>query len=415
MEHIVEYHANKLQSERYEDLKVAVEYIEALRVEADYTSEARIRFSRLLQELLAYKRGAVIHKILQQMRRAPPNAATEIRKLRTYSTTVLVALSENQAVAQYCVREEHKTRVIARALLDSHTILMNVVPDQLRGKRYIPDHLVEDPSGEGERYKYLNLAVENVRGFVNFSRASRTFRLVLQELDGLFPALESLVAREITELASTDILRKTVKYMHRLMDTFALFEDSQQWALDKGMIRIHAAIQRLLGMEGVIEADNAAVEMFNYPDPTSVATRWYIASGEKMLLDLDEKIRESRGNRREVKRLRTEYLESVKAHLTATGPVAGAANGLFSGAPNQDPQTFAKSLTAWASGRTGAPIVCSWELCETGSVVDAGRPFSKCSSCMLAYYCRFLFLLISKEHQKLHWRSHKKHCQDTKP
>ena len=47
-----------------------------------------------------------------------------------------------------------------------------------------------------------------------------------------------------------------------------------------------------------------------------------------------------------------------------------------------------KSLAAWASRRREMPIVCSWELCETGSVIDAGKLFSKCSKCSLAYYCR---------------------------
>lgn len=392
MEQIVEFHANKLQSERYEDMNIAVEYIEALRVEADDSVAARIQFSRLIQELLAYKRGDVIHKFLQQMRRPPSSAAAETRKLRSYSTTVLVALSESQAVAQYCVREEHKTRLIARALLDSITNLMNVIPDQLRGRRYIPDHLLEDPSGEGENCIYLDLALENIRGFVNFSRASKTFRLALKELNGLFPALESLVAREITELASADVLKKAVKYLYRLMNTFSLFEDTQDWALDKGMMRIHAATQRLLGMEGVIEADSATREFLRLPDPTSVEVRWYIASGERMLLDLDKKIRESRRKRQEVKKLRAEYLESVKANLIATamGPAAGSSHGhgIFRGTLDQEPQSFAKALTAWASGRTGAPIVCSWELCEIRSVVDAGRPFSKCGNCSMAYYCR---------------------------
>ncbi|GAQ90612.1 hypothetical protein KFL_006620070 [Klebsormidium nitens] len=63
-----------------------------------------------------------------------------------------------------------------------------------------------------------------------------------------------------------------------------------------------------------------------------------------------------------------------------------------------------KSLAAWASKRRETPIVCSWELCEAGSVVDAGRLFSKCANCSLAYYC-------SKDHQKKHWPSHKQHCK----
>ncbi|GAQ80124.1 hypothetical protein KFL_000460350 [Klebsormidium nitens] len=66
------------------------------------------------------------------------------------------------------------------------------------------------------------------------------------------------------------------------------------------------------------------------------------------------------------------------------------------------------SAKSWATGRIDTPLVCSWELCDVGPALNAGRPFSKCADCSLALYC-------CKEHQKLHWKTHKKHCKyDTK-
>ncbi|GAQ91208.1 hypothetical protein KFL_007430060 [Klebsormidium nitens] len=49
------------------------------------------------------------------------------------------------------------------------------------------------------------------------------------------------------------------------------------------------------------------------------------------------------------------------------------------------------------------PVVCSWKLCTEGPETGE-KKFGKCALCQIARYC-------SKEHQKLHWPSHKIHCQ----
>ncbi|GAQ90613.1 hypothetical protein KFL_006620080 [Klebsormidium nitens] len=360
---------------------------------------------------MAYKRGAIVDHLLQQMLTAPGDS-DKMRIRQLYSCRLIVFFSENEAVAKYCVKERERARPVAEALLDAQAYLLHMIPGQLRETKPVQDSelLVKREKGKG-RYEFLDLALENIKGFANFFRASKHFRQALQQSETFFPDLESLVSRNITKRASAHLQEKAAKHVSRLLHIFSQFEDCQHWTIDSGRLRIHAAAARLLRLDGVTEGFVKGWKKLGGPSSAGsvpLATSWqlrkHLESSEKKLLYFDRRIRNA-GDPHTARKLRQEWLDMNEGALATMGwPALERCGGLPSVAqgPEQDGLRFAKAVAR--AGSSAAPVVCSWEMCTEGSVLDAGRQFSKCANCSLAFYC-------SKEHQKLHWTSHKKQCK----
>lgn len=176
------------------------------------------------------------------------------------------------------MKDKERARLIARALLDAQAYLVQIIPGQLRETKPVQDYdsLVKRDKGKG-KYEFLDLAVENIKGFANFFRASKHFRLALQESEGFFSDLESLVARNITKRASVQLQNKTAKHLCRLLHTLSLFEDSQHWTIDNGRLRIHAAAIRLLLLDGVTEGFLQGWKDLGGPSRAGIGPHWAAA------------------------------------------------------------------------------------------------------------------------------------------
>ncbi|GAQ80421.1 hypothetical protein KFL_000530470 [Klebsormidium nitens] len=306
MEEVVDKCASMLLSSSPEAMTASADFFKGLSGDPSGRCSEGLCFSSVLQELLAYERGAIFDHLLRQMLADPGNCG-EMRIQKLYSCKILATFSESEAVAKYCAKDKQRARSLLKALLEAQAYLLHIIRGQLReGKPNQEfEEMVKRDKGKG-RHEFLELALENIKAFASFISASKHFRLALQQSDCFFRDLESLVARNITKRASAQLQQKAVKNLCRLLHSLCRFGDTKDWAINSGLVRIHAAVTRLMALDGT-------------------------------------KVSE-------------------------------------------------------------APIVCSWEKCDEGSELDAGRQFSKCANCSLAYYC-------SKEHQKLHWSVHKKQCK----
>lgn len=380
MEQTVERAASSFQSESFQVFSAAVNYIGWQR------GSDLIKFSRLLQELLAYKRGALLDNLIGCICTiASDHEGDERHNLQLQACRLIAVLSESVPVAKYFMKDKQKIRPIARALMNAQKYLLRHIPRQLSGRRCIPEHLMADPKGGKETYVYFELAFQTVRAFDNLSRASKSFRLALQELEAFFPSLEKLVSRDITSPASLDVLHNALTNVHSLMRTLAFSEDIQQWSFDQGIVRIQAAITRILIAKGVFTGEGLVTGM----GPPSAEMRRVLASQERELLNLDKQLRRYK-NSEKARRMRTLFVDSLRDKSASFESFLTSIHGHLPRTVRrmeQETRRFQESEAAsleWS----GAPIVCSWELCEAGSASEAGRPFSKCANCALAYYCR---------------------------
>lgn len=97
------------------------------------------------------------------------------------------------------------------------------------------------------------------------------------------------------------------------------------------------------------------------------------AEHEQKLLETDRNIRDPHFDKRRARELRADFLSSTKQEMR-----------WGEGRRNLP----AKLLAARVTGRSETPVVCSWDLCDVLSLEEAGKRFSKCANCSLAFYCR---------------------------
>lgn len=149
----------------------------------------------------------------------------------------LATLTESQVAARFCINEKKTARKLAEELMYLHEHAMGLLSEKI----------AEKSAAEVNFCLRVTVSLDAIRGILNFSRASDHFRRILQEIDNFFPALEKLLVtvHDLAESIPADHILRAMVYCMRLIHTFIVIEDSQQWALDKGFFRIQAAGARL--------------------------------------------------------------------------------------------------------------------------------------------------------------------------
>jgi hypothetical protein len=433
MEQLVESHALKLMSndacEFISEGTCLMDKASIVGALADEISAGAInvRYARFLQELLAYKRGGLVQRIftlllrLSNQQGVTPTTAAEDRNLLFGACRALALLTESRLVAQFCVKEEGAARKLGESLLcvlslqDLFTACIPFSPSR-PGRD-------DDPSNVLMNF-FLYRALSCLRILANVSRASRPFRRSLQQLDALFPSLEHLLSGEFVRYFHVREVSKLGTSVSGVLNTLLAFEDTQEWALDQGLIRIHWALGRMFSslfeggtILGTLDPAVLKLILSNLPeDPgTECAEELLskmmligdglaeqqekqaaISNGERTFLEYDRDIRDPRNPQKTA--LRAAVVEGCNRTLLATMRQEQESLGisfpvhlveaLNAGPTNPNYKKMQRSLAAWISGSFHAPAVCSWEHCGAGSELEAGRPFSKCAGCHLALYCR---------------------------
>lgn len=128
---------------------------------------ARIKYSRLLQELLAYNGGALVQSILRRVSNSSALKDSPFRELTIdlEACLELVALTNSQLIARFCLQEVD-TGLLATALMSAHSSFMMSIEGQ--------DHLTHLSTCSKFHY-----ALDALRGIVNLARASKAFCLKL--------------------------------------------------------------------------------------------------------------------------------------------------------------------------------------------------------------------------------------------
>lgn len=296
MEQLVEDYASELSSDDALIVLTATKRLDQRLVllTTDYSPPARIEHSRLLQELLAYKRGSMVARVLERVLDMSVHrdcSATELW-LDLFSCLSLVALTENQLTARFCLQQEASALKTARSLMNAYKTLVKV----------------EETNESGP---LLSSAL--IRGFLNLSRASKAFRTGLKELQDLFPAMEHLLSQSIGGYCPAKIISNVLPDIIQLMNVLILSEETREWALHQGIMRVHASINRLLMRD--VSLNQGRLQESKSFDPKlseSARSRKILAAHAEQLLEADRQMRRPETDKDTAKDLRDKYLKLMK-------------------------------------------------------------------------------------------------------
>ncbi|GAQ78098.1 hypothetical protein KFL_000080020 [Klebsormidium nitens] len=258
-----------------------------------------------------------------------------------------------------------------------------------------------------------------IDGLANLSKGSRVFRDAIRNLPNIAEILQGfkrVFSKDFAKKLDADPQRaRDLKFLlTSVIAALAFSADSQIWLLDVGLLDILCAVYESTHRR---EIANLLVS----DDPSG---RQKIAASRcnTVLLRLVE-------TEEALKKLQQlNALSRLKVHkdiINAASPESEVFWGrLKAGLSGKVPPNLRRmdgdhpwpgfkisySDERWrfarrhaTSGAFPTRTVCSWKLSTAGPEPDSGG-FSRCARCQVARYC-------SKEHQKLHWRTHRKHCQ----
>ncbi|GAQ91435.1 hypothetical protein KFL_007840050 [Klebsormidium nitens] len=347
-------------------------------------SEGRERSARLAQELAAFQGGAVLERIFAG---APGcyRYADADKAHNHYGGCCLVSalLTSSKVVVERCLGmiEEGEERRCAQEIYETMS------RDALQRARELKRG---DDTMAG-----LFFVVAPLQCLANIARASRVFRDGMQDVlkdHTLFEQLGFFLSAEFLKKLCDSNAYAVRLALSSLAMTLAFSSDTQLWALDKGLLRILASIyeQSPLGqLQDISKRDEFPASRCNL-----ILLR---------LLESDpatEKLRAH--NALSGFRPHRDKISGASPDFDIWGYIE--ANLMGFSATLEDLSTGQTWTAKSALSGSSVPVVCSWKLCTAGPEPLAGKKFAKCSACKVARYC-------SKEHQRIHWANHKKHCQ----
>ncbi|GAQ83610.1 hypothetical protein KFL_001540280 [Klebsormidium nitens] len=383
----VERYAALLTSNDADQLKVAYDLLPEL-YGGSYRNGRGEAFARVVQEIAAYQGGRVLKRLLPStLGRSFETSLTEGLRHFTYSILALAMLTSSKVVVERYLREGSgpDEKENAREILSRLLRLTVRIARTLQGDRAY------------STFRTL-VIIPSLECLTNFARGSKIFRNAMKECaenGSIFEQYKALLFAESSADESPASETKMVRFhLASMAVSLAFSADSQMWALDMGLLKLVAAIYE-------------ATPLRELSKPSERRRSPAFRCNQILLRLLESK----------------ETAEKLRAHNALAGfrPHRRKINGAepehntwalferrFQGL--DEPWGTKLSAEAWKDEEQGwngylrVPVVCSWKLCAAGREPLLGKGYSRCSRCQVARYC-------SKEHQKLHWVTHKVHYE----
>ncbi|GAQ84732.1 hypothetical protein KFL_002030140 [Klebsormidium nitens] len=346
------------------------------------------KHSRLLQEVAAYRGGILLGRLLLSLLKETPNGTESKQVLEGYFTLALSILSASKVVVERCLRSDG-TRAEPEIALKICAALIHRIVGNARNL----------PKSEDLRHLSEIAIADSLECLVNFARGSKRFRDALRDsLDQRsgFEQFKDLLDAEFLSSLFAPVALKIRLHLSSLAVNLAFSADSQSWAIDMGLLKLVAAIY-----------EASPLQELSAPSQRRMAPAFRCNKVLLRLLAEDttaEKLRahnafsEFRPHQRKIHDAEPEpnpwqFFEQRLRGVTfrADTPAILA----------QDWKLVEESC----SGSVPAHVVCAYKGCAASREPVVGKGFSKCGRCHVARYC-------SKEHQKLHWATHKVHCKE---
>lgn len=375
-----------------EDVKTVADGFYALQAVAlDAQRQGSRGLGRVLQELAAYKGGAVIERVLRGAKRNSDsnceldNSGTDAGPQKFIDgvkignepvfdfimcSWALGLLSRSTVVVERCLAagamgEEQTAKELYRSLTGN----------ALKGARQLAYGPWAEPLPKWEEAiavfgeQMIVAALESAMSFLRYSRVFRDSMRDALEESSLFEDLGFFLAEDFLAMISADWDDRIRRVMADLAVSLAMSTDSQLWALDKGLLKLVAAI--------------------------------YEATTERQLRKDAKRGKLSplfRCNLVLFNLLQTPaMLEKMRAHNVLAGfrphkPKMNEADRSTNVWRNFEKRLQGVpgkwEITQECREFPPAEILCSWKLCSAGQELKGEKSYGKCALCQVARYCR---------------------------
>ncbi|GAQ83150.1 hypothetical protein KFL_001370200 [Klebsormidium nitens] len=370
--------------------------------------ESMEKVARVVQEIAAYRGGAVLNLIwMGTLGRNPSNTGGD--KACEYFIVCTAAFqvftSSKAVVERYLTTIGANERESARAIYEALSSRpLSTAQAFSRGKKTL---LIE------------SFIIRPLDCLANFAKGSKVFRDVIKdfaEQRSIFDTFGTFLSAEfLGDLRAEDQWSVRVA-LTSLAEALAFSNDSQLWALDKGLLKLISAIYEHSPLEDLKNKSKPALKHKAIPVMRCTAVLMYLLERESTL----EKLRAHNalaGFKPHRRKIDAASMNCYKSHggkvngaTILEGRYWGYMEAKLQGVPvtlalgnERIPPGYLRKQMRGKDGGMDVQVVCSWKLCTAGEE-QIGRKFGKCSVCQVARYC-------SKEHQSLHWRTHKVHCR----
>lgn len=359
-------------------------------VELPLACERPWGFGRVLQELAAYKGGAVAERVVRGAlhdffesetvvrdtgTQAAPENEAELADEAAYGAIacvwILGMLSRSGVAAERCL-----TARDASEKQNAKELYCNLVGNALKAAHQMAYGTWEEPLPKWKALVYIHgeqtigAALDSVADFARYSRVFRdAMKDTLEEIS-LFECFSVFLAGDFLAVISARKADRIRRVMADLAVSLSMSPDSQIWALDKGLLKLVAAIYKATTMRQVRD-DNRKEE---HPPLFRCNTVLFT------LLETPATLSKLRAHNalagfRPHKRKMNEADPSINVWRSFEAQLQGV--------PLQWPTLAQKCKEV-----RPPEIVCSWKLCSAGQEVDAGKKFGKCALCQVSRYCR---------------------------
>ncbi|GAQ92227.1 hypothetical protein KFL_009500050 [Klebsormidium nitens] len=393
----VESFASRFLSDDPSKLLEALKLLDEARTRSRNLLGERVRFARAVQELAIYRQGSIIKNLTKQLLQEQEEfdaytsaclksvtdlfGCTSIEQLGLSSMIVLPPTQDlqSQAASILVLSRLATSKVVAQTCLTNKDVVKKLARNL--SKKIARIETVTADSRD---------VVCTLQGIANFAHASKLFRQEMQAINmNLLPAVQKLLSKHYFFLSEEEVYAST-ESLARLIETLALSSDSRVWMIDTGDLQV-------------------MTELFRFERPANKAEKEDVISrcafSLLRLLESKECLQKMRES--DVFSLLKPYSSLLDNHTPRFW--SHLENKLLDDAYDKNLKevlpSFQGSHPVWKSLRRAdfaVPTVCSWGDC-TALESASTTAFSKCGRCGVARYC-------SKEHQKLHWPAHKKHC-----
>ncbi|GAQ83149.1 hypothetical protein KFL_001370190 [Klebsormidium nitens] len=377
-----------LSSEVPEEINRGVEILQSFFVMNEGEGK-KLGFARIAQEITAYHGGVVLNQLwIGTLGQVPRQDDFTAFKFMVVYGTALAYLSSSKVFVERTLRLSAIGAKERQAACKIYRELSGLFVEEAR--------LLQ--KGE-ETYEELNFRVmmtAPLQIVANFARGSEAFREAMREVaeqQSLFDYLGPLLSQDFLNKLPAEDSFGVRAWMTRLVTSLAFAADSQLWALERGLLKLIAAIYEASPLEESKRIGSPFVRctalLLYLLEMEATAERMRVHNALSGFKPHKQKINCSE--------LPFKPWRHIEAKLRKY-PVTMMTQ------PRCPEQWKVRAETGVGHEAVGTPVVCSWKLCKAGPEPVIGKKFGKCAICQVSRYC-------SKDHQKLHWPTHKVHCQ----
>ncbi|GAQ84049.1 hypothetical protein KFL_001740080 [Klebsormidium nitens] len=356
---------------------------------AGINSRAIVQMTREMQEAALQENGAVLIKLLKQMLSGrdedflkrkdislenllDPHEFSRLAGLELWSVVVIALMVDSRRMAQIILRLGSEERIFARLVACLHCTTL----------------FADNPAAA----RPLNCLA--LRALCGLSRASKKFRALLRSDMQVLTSIQRMLSLEATRMSplepvlGEDNPANAVGTLLGVMATAESCKDSRIWMIEK------------------LEFCELIVKVLSKAASVDVNVTARVGCTHALLVLLDDRVTRSMLQKRGGARV----LSPVSGKFQLATPCPGLwsiLKQLLSNPRAEWPphiSQYLQNLRALAKCAMGFQTLCSWSQCNPDLMLQFPyKDLKKCGACKSAYYC-------CKEHQKLHWPTHKNAC-----